>query len=155
MRCWYCGTADASVIFEREHQVPVALGGGAGANLVDACQPCNRLKGSRTAEQFRAELELRLGHPVVFAGEASPERAATDITSVRSFAAPTGLVRLPEELLDEVRTAVLSLRAAGYASATLGSFVTDAIRAHLDRLHSGALGPAELGPQELPLFETT
>ncbi len=61
--CWYCGTADA-VIYKREHQLPLRLGGRGGANLVDACQPCNRLKGGHTVTQFRAEIEVRLGEPV-------------------------------------------------------------------------------------------
>lgn len=67
---------------------------------------------------------------------------------MRSFAAPTGLVRLPEEVLADTRDAVLSLRSAGYVS-TLGSFVADAIRDRLARLHAGQLGPDQLSPQNL------
>jgi hypothetical protein len=154
MRCWYCGTGDA-LIYEREHQLPLRLGGGGGDNVVDACQPCNRLKGARSVAQFRAEIEVRLGEPVVFWGEHTPDQPATDITTVRSFATPTGLVRQPEEVLAEVRQAVLALRAAGYPSATLSGFVTDALEERLARLRAGTLGPAELGPQLATLFEAS
>jgi HNH endonuclease len=150
--CWYCGTDTTEAIFEREHQVPLSLNGGHGDNMVDSCQPCNRLKSNRTVEQFRAEIEARLGEAVTFAGEATSEHPATDISHVRSFAAPTGLVRLPGDILLEARQAVLELRSAGYTSATLGGLVTDALRAHLDRLSAGELGPDDFGPQALAFF---
>ena len=89
--CWYCGTADPALAYEREHQLPLSLGGGGGAdNIVDSCRACNRLKASRSVDQFRLEIECRLGTPVTFAGEATPTTPATDITAVRSFAAQTG-----------------------------------------------------------------
>jgi len=111
--CWYCGTTEIETVYEWEHQVPLSLGGTHAGNVVDSCQSCNRLKTNRTVAQFRLEIETRLGEPVTFAGEATDDRPATDISIVRSFAAATGLVRLPEELLLEARQAVLQLRSAG------------------------------------------
>ena len=154
--CWYCGTCDPDLAYEREHQLPLSLGGGGGAdNIVDSCRACNRLKANRSAEQFRLEIECRLGEPVVFAGEASPARPATDITAVRSFAAQTGLVRLPEEVLAQLRATVLALRSAGYVDTTLGSFVADAIAERIVRWQRGELGPDQLGPQTPTLFEVS
>ena len=153
--CWYCGTTehtDPAVVWEREHQVPLSLGGGEAGNVVDSCRSYNRLKSNRTAKQFRLEIECRLGEPVIFAGEASPQLPATDISSVRSFATPTGLVRLPEEVLAELREAVLAQRSDGYISTTLGSFVTDAIQERLAKLADDRLGPDQLGAQVLTLF---
>ena len=154
--CWYCGTSDPDLAYEREHQLPLSLGGGGGAdNIVDSCRACNRLKASRSVDQFRLEIETRLGTPVTFAGEATPTTPATDITSVRSFAAVTGLVRLPEEVLAELRTTVLALHAAGWPATTLGSFVADAIAERVVRWQRGELGPDQLGPQTPTLFEVS
>ena len=154
--CWYCGSCDPDVAYEWEHQLPLSLGGGGGAdNIVDSCRACHRLKANRSAAQFRLEIECRLGEPVVFAGEASPTRPATDITSVRSFAAQTGLVRLPEQVLAQLRATVLALRGDGYVCTTLGSFAADAIAERIARCQRGELGPDQLGPQTPTLFEAS
>jgi len=54
-RCYYCGvTLDA---YEIEHKTPIARGGTHWpANLAVACVPCNRSKGVRTEEEFRASM---------------------------------------------------------------------------------------------------
>ena len=122
-------------------------------NVVDSCRVCNRLKGGRSVEQFRVEIETRLGEPVTFAGEATPGDSATDISSVRSFAAASTHVRLPEEVMAEARAMVLELRAAGYVTTTLGGLVSDAIESYRARLRNGELGPAQLGPQAMVLFQ--
>ena len=122
---------------------------------MDSCRACNRLKASRSVDQFRLEIETRLGTPVTFAGEASPTTPATDITSVRSFAAQTGLVRLPEQVLAELRATVLALHSAGWPATTLGSFVADAIADRIARWQAGQLSPDQLSHQALALFEVS
>lgn len=51
--CAYCGAA--GVLLEQEHVIPVTRGGGyVKDNIVPACSPCNRRKGTKTAEEFMA-----------------------------------------------------------------------------------------------------
>ena len=50
--CAYCGIVLTRSTLTRDHVVPRARGGGGGDNLVPACGPCNRAKGSRTLLQF-------------------------------------------------------------------------------------------------------
>ena len=59
-RCAYCGASDDLWI---EHQVPICRGGdNTRANVVPACESCNREKARRTAEEFLENL-CRNGHP--------------------------------------------------------------------------------------------
>lgn len=69
-RCWYCGTTSGP--WEREHQIPVSRGGGAGTNIVHACARCNHLKGKLTIDEFRDALALRLGLVEVIFWEKRP-----------------------------------------------------------------------------------
>lgn len=51
--CQYCGAR--GVPLECDHIIPIAQGGGnADANLNTACRDCNRSKGPRTPQQWRA-----------------------------------------------------------------------------------------------------
>lgn len=53
-RCFYCEAA-LDGVFEVDHMTPVARGGNnEDSNLVLACFPCNRSKGTKTAEEFFA-----------------------------------------------------------------------------------------------------
>lgn len=55
-RCFYCGRRGFP--FEREHRLPVARGGtDKDRNVVPACKPCNRRKGTMTDAQFFRFLE--------------------------------------------------------------------------------------------------
>ena len=53
-RCWYCGVALDPAAFDVDHVIPVAHGGNGLDNLVPSCPPCNRGKGNRSVEVFRA-----------------------------------------------------------------------------------------------------
>jgi len=51
-RCAYCGIRAP---LEADHRTPLARGGANSiANILPACGPCNRKKGNRTEEEFRA-----------------------------------------------------------------------------------------------------
>lgn len=54
--CFYCGAPFASwADMTLDHVVPVSAGGSSRlGNLVPACQPCNRAKGSMDAVEFAA-----------------------------------------------------------------------------------------------------
>lgn len=55
--CWYCGSVEPGPRI-REHQTPVSRGGTDDPeNLVPACQSCNRIKGSRTVEEWHEDIE--------------------------------------------------------------------------------------------------
>lgn len=55
-RCFYCGRRGFPM--EHEHRLPVALGGTEeDRNIVPACRPCNRRKGTMTDYQFFRFLE--------------------------------------------------------------------------------------------------
>lgn len=50
-QCAYCGAV--GVPLEREHVIPLARGGShTKGNIVPACGPCNRRKGTKTADEF-------------------------------------------------------------------------------------------------------
>jgi 5-methylcytosine-specific restriction endonuclease McrA len=56
-RCAYCGARD--VFLEIEHRHPRSRGGSDDpSNLTLACGPCNRAKGTKTAEEFTAARPL-------------------------------------------------------------------------------------------------
>lgn len=51
--CQYCGAR--GVLLECDHITPIAQGGGhEDKNLTTACMPCNRSKGAKTPEQWKA-----------------------------------------------------------------------------------------------------
>ena len=51
--CTYCGVRGLKM--ECDHIVPVARGGGSEmGNLTTACKPCNRSKGSKLIEEWKA-----------------------------------------------------------------------------------------------------
>lgn len=53
-RCSYCGTPISFAETTLDHIISVSNGGsGRSENLTPACQPCNRLKGSRDIRVFR------------------------------------------------------------------------------------------------------
>lgn len=60
--CFYCGDPISRRIKTKDHVIPTALGGSNDPkNLVDACKPCNQLKGHLTLEEFRAVMAHRKG----------------------------------------------------------------------------------------------
>ncbi len=53
-KCVYCGSCES---IEIEHRIPVSRGGtNLPANLVPACQKCNRSKGTKTEKEYKALL---------------------------------------------------------------------------------------------------
>jgi hypothetical protein len=57
-RCYYCGVQSLKLI--REHKIPYARGGRTSRdNLVPACMSCNVRKGTSTAEEFVAVLDMQ------------------------------------------------------------------------------------------------
>lgn len=64
-RCFYCGRKTFPL--EREHRLPVARGGSDDdRNIVPACRPCNRQKGTMSDREFVLHLEILRGlrlHP--------------------------------------------------------------------------------------------
>jgi 5-methylcytosine-specific restriction endonuclease McrA len=73
-RCAYC--QKTGVPLQVEHIVPKARGGSNRvANLALACEPCNQLKGSRTAEEF--------GYPQVQAQALKPLKDAAAVNTTR------------------------------------------------------------------------
>ena len=53
-RCSYCGV-DLNGVFETDHMTPFCRGGANEKdNIIFACQPCHRAKGTKTAEEFLA-----------------------------------------------------------------------------------------------------
>ena len=64
-RCHYCGTSDASKVFQRDHFIPRSCGGSDDVkNRVLTCRSCNVIKGRRLFQDARLSLLLkRLGWP--------------------------------------------------------------------------------------------
>lgn len=61
-RCFYCRERFTFDKLEREHKTPIARGGAnRSSNIVPSCKPCNRRKGTQTAEEFRAVLDAESG----------------------------------------------------------------------------------------------
>lgn len=55
-RCWYCGEETAKTFFVLEHVEPFSRGGAdSKRNLVVSCHPCDRAKGAKNLEEFRAQ----------------------------------------------------------------------------------------------------
>ena len=100
-----------SPMLEVEHQLPVSRGGIDDGNTVSACAPCNDLKGPLSLEEFRQGLAERIGTDVVFAGEATPDHAATPLAGrVRSLAGDRSVVRLDPAVGEELQAAWRYLR---------------------------------------------
>jgi hypothetical protein len=110
--CWYCGTIESGPRL-REHQIPKCRGGGEGDNLVPACYTCNRNKGSKTVEEYRAVIEIERRHsPHKFYGEIHTIVAPTNYWKrAFTFSCTRCLVESPA-----VRTFV-ALVAVGWRSA--------------------------------------
>jgi len=73
-KCVYCGAEN--IPLQVEHIVPKARGGSNQvSNLTLACEPCNKKKGSQTAEEF--------GHPKVQAQAKKPLKDATVVNTTR------------------------------------------------------------------------
>lgn len=69
-RCWYCGVLVSKDEFVLDHQLPSSHGGLNGApNQVASCKGCDKLKGDRDLEEFRAFTKV-----VLFYGEILAER---------------------------------------------------------------------------------
>ena len=62
-KCRYCGrSADEGVVLETDHILPRAAGGKDGMeNLVTACRECNKGKGDRLLEDYKAVFEKKVG----------------------------------------------------------------------------------------------
>jgi CRISPR/Cas system Type II protein with McrA/HNH and RuvC-like nuclease domain len=57
-RCAYCGEQIAFADMQIEHAEPISRGGlDTPDNQFPACEACNKAKGYRTLEEFRADLE--------------------------------------------------------------------------------------------------
>lgn len=66
--CQYCGTTKEPYELTFDHVVPVAQGGRRGwANIVTACEPCNKRKAARTPEQAGMTLLRQPKRPAVLA----------------------------------------------------------------------------------------
>jgi len=73
-RCVYCGATD--IPLQIEHIVPKARGGSNRvSNLTLACDPCNRAKGTQTAQEF--------GHPTVQQHAKTPLKDAAAVNTTR------------------------------------------------------------------------
>jgi 5-methylcytosine-specific restriction endonuclease McrA len=60
--CFYCGKPLSRQRKTRDHIQPRSRGGSnAPRNVVDACRPCNNLKGCLTLEEFRLVIAFRQG----------------------------------------------------------------------------------------------
>ena len=56
-RCYYCGRVSEQL--QQEHKIPLSRGGNhTASNIVPSCSWCNSRKGSRTFEEFCANLPL-------------------------------------------------------------------------------------------------
>jgi 5-methylcytosine-specific restriction endonuclease McrA len=74
-QCAYCHTS--GVPLQVEHLIPKSRGGSDRAsNLVIACEPCNKRKGTRTAEEF--------GYPEIQAQARVPLKDAAHISSIKT-----------------------------------------------------------------------
>jgi hypothetical protein len=61
MRCYYCHKPLLIEEAEKEHQLPISRGGSDSIdNVVPACKDCNRRKGTRTDEEFKAAFSKAL-----------------------------------------------------------------------------------------------
>jgi 5-methylcytosine-specific restriction endonuclease McrA len=71
-RCYYCNSKSTLI---REHFIPIVRGGSIGIeNIVPACVPCNKLKGTSTGSEYLRWLKFLyfagLGHkPIPFCNE--------------------------------------------------------------------------------------
>jgi hypothetical protein len=74
-RCAYCQTS--GVPLQVEHLIPKSRGGSDRAsNLVIACDPCNKRKGTQTAEEF--------GYPEIQAQARVPLKDAAHVSSIKT-----------------------------------------------------------------------
>lgn len=151
--CWYCAATRGP--FQTEHQRPVSRGGRHGIT-VTSCASCNALKGPLDVEEFRGGLAERLGvdvTEVVFAGEASKDRSATRISSVRSLGGNRSVTRIDPAVGEELQRAWRYLRAHSDATLSRKDIASEAIATHLDALRD-ALGVGEEWPEvTLTLFD--
>lgn len=56
-KCFYCGCDLELGSFQVDHLKPKAEGGIDSFNRVPACKDCNRIKASKTIEEFRENIE--------------------------------------------------------------------------------------------------
>jgi hypothetical protein len=131
-RCWYCGSIDEPA-YEWEHQIPLIRGWN-GEPLVRSCRACNRLKGSRTVEEFRTLLADVAGEPVVFAGEAEPGQPYSDVSLLRSWVGKRASVELRTRTIERARAALRFEQRRGRVSLTLHELVDELVSEGLDRL---------------------
>lgn len=60
--CFYCGKLLTRPKKTRDHMQPKSRNGSAATrNIVDACRPCNTLKGCLTLEEFRLVIAFQKG----------------------------------------------------------------------------------------------
>lgn len=60
-KCYYCAVALEGT-YEVDHYIPLSRGGSnGGSNIVIACRPCNRMKGSKMPDVFIAQLKRLKG----------------------------------------------------------------------------------------------
>jgi 5-methylcytosine-specific restriction endonuclease McrA len=92
-RCYYCGKAGGNL--QREHRIPLARGGDNHiSNIVPACGPCNRAKGTLTDDEYFKLLADRFAY-----GGADGTSADSAAEPSRPFPGPVSLdgdvVRVP------------------------------------------------------------
>jgi 5-methylcytosine-specific restriction endonuclease McrA len=62
VECFYCGDLISRKKKTKDHVIPKSRqGSNKPENLVDACKPCNCLKGCLTLEEFRLVVAFRKG----------------------------------------------------------------------------------------------
>jgi hypothetical protein len=63
-RCFYCDKALSRKTKTKDHVQPKSRNGSPTSkrNIVDACHPCNTLKGCLTLEEFRVVMAYRAGY---------------------------------------------------------------------------------------------
>lgn len=60
--CFYCGKPISRKNKTRDHVLPISRNGSnSPRNIVDACKPCNNLKGCLDLEEFRLVISYRKG----------------------------------------------------------------------------------------------
>lgn len=129
-RCWYCGYRLGNPdLLQFEHQLPRSRGGGNDKdNVVLACGPCNRKKGTRTPDEFldslTSELDSRLcGATSMLSSFAEYDPIAVAaialIESARTLLIESFSPRFPGEVIPTISTEPIDLVMRGFGETIL------------------------------------